>query len=243
MPTAEARIATDRASRYLVQLCRHADMMVRMRHRPPARHGGRQMPDVRHVEWSDTHGTVRFAEGQWTLDASSDALTVHVEADDEETLQRLQNGITGRIEKIGRRDGLKVTWQERPPSPSAAPTDETPYAAGAPKGDGRTLRSFTKTTGLLMVGALVIAVHLGVAGATLTASTWTGWAVNGILALIALKVAIVAGHVILGRLGIRRGKAFLTHHRQRHTPPEPEATNPSEAALAQTGLMTSEERA
>lgn len=240
MPSAEARIATDRASRYLVQLCRHTDTMRRMRHRPPAAHGGRQMPEVRHVEWSDTHGTVRFAEGQWILDAASDALTLYVEADDREALQRLQNGITTRLEKIGRRDGLTVTWQH-PPTPPASPSGEAPSAGGAPKSGKGKLRGATKTIGLLTVGALVVALHLGVAGAALTASAWTDWAAGGVLALIALKVVFMAGHVVLGHAGIRRSKAFLAHRRPRHAQPESMAANPSEAGRAQAGLRTSEE--
>ncbi|MEV6018191.1 DUF2218 domain-containing protein [Streptomyces sp. NPDC051997] len=113
MPTAETRLATDRASRYLAQLCRHLGQMPHMSHRP---HGGGHRegttrPEVRHVEFTGTHGTVRFAEGLWTLDASADALTLRVDADDEDALRRLQDGITARIEKIGRRDGLRVQWR------------------------------------------------------------------------------------------------------------------------------------
>lgn len=236
MPTAEARIATERASRYLVQLCRHTSMMRRMRHEAPAAHGGRQMPNVQHVEWSDTHGTVRFTEGQWTLDATSDTLTLHVEADNEEALQRLQNGITGRLEKIGRRDGLTVTWQD-PPTPPTPPSGQ----AQAPRDENRRRRRPARTIGLLAVVVLVVALHLGVAGAALTASSWTDWAAGGVLALIALKVVFMAGHVVLGRAGIRRGKALLAHRRPRHAQPEPTTTNPPEAAGAQAGLMTSEE--
>jgi len=41
MLTAEARIETDRPSRYLAQLCRHAGQMSRpMRHRPHSHDGG-----------------------------------------------------------------------------------------------------------------------------------------------------------------------------------------------------------
>ncbi|MFF4550750.1 DUF2218 domain-containing protein [Streptomyces sp. NPDC001435] len=236
MPTAEARIATDRASRYLVQLCRHTSMMRRMRHQAPAAHGGRQMPDVQHVEWSDTHGTVRFAEGQWALDATPDALTLHVEADDEDALQRLQNGITGRLEKIGRRDGLTVTWQDPPTPPPSGQVQ-------APRDEKWRRRRLARTIGLLAVGALVVALHLGAAGAALAATSWTDWAANGVLVLIVLKVVFMAGHVVLGRLGIRRGKAFLAHRRPRHAQPEPATTNPAEAAGAQAGPMRSEEQA
>ncbi|MFF3446616.1 DUF2218 domain-containing protein [Streptomyces sp. NPDC002667] len=113
MPTAETRLATDRASRYLVQLCRHLGRMTHMSHRPPGGgHGeGGTQPEVRHVEFTDTHATVHFAEGLWTLDATADALTLRVDADDEDALRRLQDGIAARIEKIGRRDGLRAQWR------------------------------------------------------------------------------------------------------------------------------------
>ncbi|MGW1810162.1 DUF2218 domain-containing protein [Streptomyces sp. NPDC002078] len=223
MPTAEARIATDRASRYLVQLCRHTAMMGRMRHQSPAGHGGGRMPDVRHVEWSDIHGTVRFGEGAWHLDAGPDALTLRVEAADEQALRRLRTGITTRLEKIGRRDGLTVTWQ-RASAPAAPATHEASGAARPAEDGKRRIRGPARVAGLLAVGALVIALHLGVAGAALTVPSWTGWAAGGVLALIALKVLFLGGHVVLGRAGIRRSRSFLTHRmprlgssRDRHT--------------------------
>lgn len=85
MPTAEARVETERASRYLVQLCRHATRMgPHLRHRRRA-HDGEDMqapPEVRHVEWSDTYGLVALSWGQWTMYASPDALTLRAEAAD-----------------------------------------------------------------------------------------------------------------------------------------------------------------
>ncbi|WP_433448389.1 DUF2218 domain-containing protein [Streptomyces sp. CA-142005] len=211
MPIAEARVTTDRASRYLVQLCRHTGMMRRMRHQSPVGHGGGQMPDVRHVEWSDTHGTVRFTEGEWNLEAEPDALTLRVRADDEEALQRLKTGITVRLEKIGRRDGLTVTWQH-PPATPAPPTGERPGTARPAEGGKGRIRSVTKVAGVLAVGAVVVALHLGVVGAALTVPSWTGWAAGGVLALVVLKILFVSGHVLLGRASIRRGRAFLTQH-------------------------------
>lgn len=74
---------------------------------------------MEHVDYSETRGIVRFAQGRWTLGATSDTLTLRVEADDEDALRRLQEGISGRLEKIGRRDRLKVTWQP-PGAPDAA---------------------------------------------------------------------------------------------------------------------------
>jgi hypothetical protein len=219
MPTAEARLTTDRASRYLVQLCRHLGQMTRMSHRPLGGHGeGRTPPAVQHVDYADTRGTVRFADGRWTLEATEDALVLRVEADNEEALQRLQAGVAARVEKIGRRDGLQVHWQQ--PDSSAEPSAESAAAdtgrvdrAAAPR------RPRGTTMGLMAGGALIVAVHLGIGGAALAGAAWTGWAANAVLALIAAKLLFMGGHVFLGRAALRRG-AMLRHarrHEQAHT--------------------------
>ena len=207
MPTVEAHIPTERASRYLVQFCRHLGQMSRMRHQPPARHGGGGMPPtVQDVDHSDMRGVIRFDEGQFTLQATPGTLRLRVDADDEDALRRLQNGITARLEKIGRRDRLAVIWQRcqtppSPPSEGAGPASATESGPAQRPGRGRTI-------GLIAVGAVVVAVHLGLSGAALAASTWTGWAVNAVVAIILLKVVFVAVHVVLGRFAIRRGKSF-----------------------------------
>lgn len=213
MPTAEALVPTDRASRYLVQLCRHLSRMSGMRHRPPVAHGGGQMPpEVRHVDYSETHGTIRFAQGLCTLQAAPDALTLRIEADDADTMQRLRNGIAGRIEKIGRRDQLTVTWSplQAPEGAPAEPVGTTALpAAGVVK-----RRGIGKAIGLGAVGVVVVALHLGLGGAVLAASSWTSWGVNAILAIVLLKLLFMGGHVVLGRVGIR-----AVNRRRRHTLP------------------------
>lgn len=110
MPTAEAEVRTGRASRYLVQLCRHLGQMGGMGHRPTAHHGGQEPLAVRRADWSESSGTVRFAQGTCTLQASADALTLRVEADDEDALRRIQEGITRRLGMIGRRVALQ--WRQ-----------------------------------------------------------------------------------------------------------------------------------
>jgi hypothetical protein len=60
---------------------------------------------------------------------------------------------------------------------------------------------------LTTAGVLVVAVHLGIGGAALAASAWTGWAANAVVAIVLLKLAFMGGHVVLGRLVLRRGRA------------------------------------
>lgn len=117
MPTAQAQIPTERASRYLDQFCRHLGRMSRMRHRVPTGHRGQAPPPVQHVDWTDSSGTIRFTHGTCTLQATPTALTLRVDADDEDNLRQLQDGITRRLETIGRRDHFTVDWQRpaRPP--------------------------------------------------------------------------------------------------------------------------------
>ena len=84
--TAQARVRTDRASRYLAQLCRHLSEL--QSHTSPAGHerAGPGRPQIRHVEWSDTRGTVDLAAGRLTLLADPDTLHLTIEAPDEQRL-------------------------------------------------------------------------------------------------------------------------------------------------------------
>jgi hypothetical protein len=235
MPTAEAHIPTERASRYLVQFCRHLGQMSRMRHEPPARHGdGETPPTVQHVDYSDTCGVIRFDEGQFTLQATSDILSLRIDADNEDTLQRLQNGITARLEKIGRRDQLTVTWQLRqtPPGSPEDATDPASAPTSAPETGTAKRPGHRKTIGLMAVGAVVVAVHLGLGGAALAASTWTGWAVNAVAAIILLTAVFVAIHVVLGRFAIRYGKSFRPRWALRRSPHQSKTATPQTADVA-----------
>lgn len=110
MPQCEARIGTDRAQRYLDQLCSHLGQMQHMRHRPASGHRGAGMPRLEQVEQGPGSAVIRFADGAWMLEASPEALALRVEADDPAALERLTNAIAARIAKIGRRDNLAVEW-------------------------------------------------------------------------------------------------------------------------------------
>jgi hypothetical protein len=96
---AEARVTTDRSSRYLVQLCRHVHHIAQVN------------PQLRaHVEWSDEHGLLDFGWGRCAVRAERGALVLRAEARDEDGLRELERRIADRVEQIGRRDGLTVTW-------------------------------------------------------------------------------------------------------------------------------------
>ena len=130
MLTAIARVPTEHPGRYLAQLCRHAQQVGRLRHRPPSHGAGdtQPPPEVKHVERSDTRGIIDFGWGRCTMQADGNMLTLRAEAADEQNLQLTQDIVTRDIERFGRRDHLNVTWQ-RSGAP-APPTD--PVGQGRP---------------------------------------------------------------------------------------------------------------
>ena len=189
MFTAVAHVETGRASRYLVQLCRHASRMGQHGGHRPGR-GRHAPPEVDHVEWSDSRGIIDVGWGRCTVEATPDVLTLRLESADEQGLQRLQAAVAHRLETIGRRESLRVDWQ-RPGAPAPGPTT-------------RKRRGRVTTIALLAGGVLIVAVHLGLGGTALATSAWTAWATNIFLAVVLLKVLIVAVHVALGRVVLRR---------------------------------------
>ena len=131
MPAAEARVQTERAPRYLVQLCQHVTriyakgpVMRHQRHRQ--RHGDApqrpEMPPL--VECSETQGTISFGLGTITMQASQGALLLHAEAADSERLQQMQEMLTANLKRFGRRDHIAVDWKR----PEAAASNTDPVA-------------------------------------------------------------------------------------------------------------------
>ncbi|GAA4077675.1 DUF2218 domain-containing protein [Nonomuraea soli] len=94
MLTITSTVETERAARYLVQLCKH------FAHKVPA-------------EWTDEEGTARFDWGTCVMRASGGALHLEVSAPDEESLGRVRYVVTDHLERFGTRDSLVVTWSPR----------------------------------------------------------------------------------------------------------------------------------
>jgi hypothetical protein len=120
MPTAQAIVRTPHPDRYLARLGQHATKMGQHPGHRPRTHNGQPPPEVRHAEWSGTHGTVSLDWGQWTAQAAPGTLTLRAEAADEASLLRIQDMLTTRLEEFGRREHLTVTWQPAV-SPGAGP--------------------------------------------------------------------------------------------------------------------------
>lgn len=99
MLTAQASVATARSRRYLVQLCRDLNVVARGHPHLQAQ-----------VEWSDDRGVINFGWGRCTLRADPSALTLRVVAPDRDRLHLLERRVADRLEHVGRRDHLTVTW-------------------------------------------------------------------------------------------------------------------------------------
>src|SRR5215813_13760219 len=110
MPSVEARVRTERASRYLAQLCRHTSQVSVLAH-GNSHEAGAASATPRRAEYSETDGVVDFDRGHCTLRATPEELILLVEADDEQDLRLLQDALATRVQQIGRRDQLSVTWR------------------------------------------------------------------------------------------------------------------------------------
>jgi hypothetical protein len=214
MVIAQARITTPRASRYLVQLCRHANQMGAHRgtrpHRPRHADAGipRERPEQVEADWSDTSGTIILTPwGRCTLTATAEALTLHVEATDTENLHRIQALLGWNLTRFGRRDQLTVAWQ--PDNRPDEPGEDGEHTAR--RGHRRTIT--LAATGALGV-VLMIAVHLGVGGGALAAARWLGWTAAG---LVITPILLVVGHAAIPMALVRLHRRRAAGQRSRRT--------------------------
>lgn len=96
MPTSRADIATEHASRYLQQLCKH------WAHKFP-------------VEFDPTHGTIELTSlGRTVMDA--DATTLHIVVSTEEagSIERLESVVADHIKRFAFREELTFDWKPAP---------------------------------------------------------------------------------------------------------------------------------
>jgi hypothetical protein len=200
VPIAEARIDTDRPTRYLVQICKHAAAMGSGRgHQLRAHAEGVSAtgPVTVRAEWSDTSGEVTFAPwGTCHLQAGDTALLVRVQATNDDSLARIEEIVTADLGRFSRQE-LSITWH----SIRAEPAEKQRITAKHP-----TRRLLRRTPWLLaLVGVLIVAAHLAAGGYVLT--RW-GWPLAVVIAIAAVGMLAVGGyHVTRGRLwghGARR---------------------------------------
>jgi uncharacterized membrane protein YcjF (UPF0283 family) len=135
---------------------------------------------------------------------------LRAEAADEESLRRLQDLVAHRLETIGRRDRLKVTW-ERSEAPETEEPDQAIGASPAHTGHAAAHRGRHTKIALIAVGALVVAIHLGLLGTAFASSRWTKWGADIILLIVVVKLVVVPTKiVVLRRLAVRRRERRAT---------------------------------
>jgi hypothetical protein len=71
------------------------------------------------VSSAGTEGIIDFGWGRCTLRAADGTLTLRAEAGDARRLRQIQDGISARLQRIGRHDQLTVTWTDTPPPTGA----------------------------------------------------------------------------------------------------------------------------
>jgi hypothetical protein len=90
--SSRADVPTDAPARYAKQLVSHL---------------GRKAP---FTEDADGAWTITVGEARGRILVGDGVLTLHVEASDVETLDRLEHALGSHLERIGARAGLTVTW-------------------------------------------------------------------------------------------------------------------------------------
>ena len=220
MLTAEARLQTGDPGRYLAQFCKHAAAMnehgpaMIRRHAQRARAhagGGALVRGEVHLsaECSATQGVITLSPwGRCTISVESDALLLSVESNDAERLRRIQDVITSDLERWGTRENLQVLWStpdpNRPHPTFASAANDAGAGAESAHGNSRAGRHRTLlvTAGALGIAVMVI-VHLTLAGVMVSVPLWLGWTAAGVMLVPALMLVIhaVGPLTIIGLLG------------------------------------------
>ncbi|WP_395677844.1 DUF2218 domain-containing protein [Inquilinus sp.] len=92
MPTSEARIPTEHASKYLQQLCKHF---------------GHKIPATFDTE----QGQLTFEMGTATLAAEPDTLVLRSDSPDDAGLTRLEGVMASHLVRFAFREELKIDWK------------------------------------------------------------------------------------------------------------------------------------
>ncbi|PZV40211.1 DUF2218 domain-containing protein [Mesorhizobium kowhaii] len=92
MPTSHADVATEHASRYLQQLCKH------WAHKFP-------------VEFDPHHGTIDLSLGRTVMDADASALHITVSTEEGGSLERMESVVADHIKRFAFREELTFDWK------------------------------------------------------------------------------------------------------------------------------------
>jgi hypothetical protein len=103
MYIAETRVNSEKASRYLVQLCKH------FAHKTPA-------------EYDETQGRVDFQPGLCLMSAADNELVVRCEAGTEPALARVKSIVEDHLVRFAWREKIGLSW-DAPVSGGAGSSD------------------------------------------------------------------------------------------------------------------------
>lgn len=92
MPISRAVIATDSGARLINRLCKHWAHKLE-------------------VAQEEGQGRVTFEEGGCLMRADDEALTVAIEALDEEALDRLEGVVASHLERMAGKEPLDIVWE------------------------------------------------------------------------------------------------------------------------------------
>lgn len=93
MHVAEAQVRSERASRYLVQLCKH------FAHKTPA-------------DYDEARGQVDFQPGVCVMHAAGDWLTLRCEASSESDLHRVKDIVADHLVRFAWQEEIAVIWTD-----------------------------------------------------------------------------------------------------------------------------------
>jgi hypothetical protein len=94
MPIVSAKVPTANASKYIQQLCKHWSHRLG-------------------VDLSDEKGVVRFPDAVVALEAGPDDLSVTIDAQDTETVERMKGVVASHLDRFAFREApLKFDWSE-----------------------------------------------------------------------------------------------------------------------------------
>lgn len=93
MHVAEAQVRSERASRYLVQLCKH------FAHKIPA-------------DYDEVRGQVDFQPGLCVMHAAGDWLTLRCEAGSESDLRRVKDIVADHLIRFAWQEEIAVIWND-----------------------------------------------------------------------------------------------------------------------------------
>ena len=94
MPIVSANVPTASASKYLQQLCKHWSHRLE-------------------VDLADEKGVVRFPDAVVVLEARPDGLSVTIDAQAKETVERMKGVVASHLDRFAFREApLKFDWSE-----------------------------------------------------------------------------------------------------------------------------------